>query len=216
MSLQQTRRVGSNLDACPQPWHLLETLKLQTHWAQIREAESASPYAVPIIVRAGRIRYSRSMNGADNLQIVNRTPVRKRKYWSPTYESSSDFVKPWWRDKYESEPPVEDHWVSILLSDREIARCKYVLTGADTHPVLGDLPHGQLDILAFEVAVPMRLNGIGRRTVQAIREQNPLPRMTALNDDAESRKFWDGIGWIRHESPNALLRCGERVTYSEP
>lgn len=156
-------------------------------------------------------------SGVDNLQIVNRTPVRKRKYWSPTYESSSDFVKPWWGETYGSEPPAEEHWVSILLlSGREVARCKYVLTGPDTHPVLGDLPHGQLDILAFEVAVPMRRNGIGRKTLQAIREQNPLPRMTALNDNAESRKFWDGIGWIRHESPHPLLRGGERVTYSEP
>ncbi|MCP1415446.1 hypothetical protein [Paenarthrobacter sp. A20] len=156
------------------------------------------------------------MSGADNLQIVSRRPVRKGQYWSPTYEGSSDFVKSWWRENYGNEPPAEEHWVSFLLRDREVARCKYVVTGADTHPVLGDLPHGQLDILAFEVAVPMRRKGIGRMALQAIRHQNPLPRMTALNDDAESRKFWDGIGWIRHESPHAVLRGGERVTYSEP
>lgn len=156
------------------------------------------------------------MNGADNLQIVNRTPIRKRKYWSPTYESSSDFVKSWWRETSGSEPPVEEHWVSILIGEQEVARCKYVLTGPGTHPVIGEFPHGQLDILAFEVAVPMRRNGIGRRALEAIRVQNPLPRMTALNDNAESKKFWDGIGWIRHESPNALLRGGERVTYAEP
>lgn len=155
------------------------------------------------------------MSGADNLQIVRKTPVRKERYWSPSYEESSDFVKSWWRETYESEPPVEEQWVSILLRDQEVARCKYVLTGANTHPGLGDLPHGQLDILAFEVAVSMRRKGIGRRAMQAIRDQNPLPRMTALNDDAESRKFWDGLGWIRHESPHAFLRRGERVTYSE-
>jgi hypothetical protein len=156
------------------------------------------------------------MIGADKLQIVKRTPVGKRKYWYPTYESSSDFMMPWWREAYGCEPPAADHWVSILLCHREVARCKYVMTGARVDPVLGDLPHGQLDILAFEVAVPMRRKGVGRRAVQAIRDQNPLPRMTALNDGAESRQFWDGIGWIRHEPAHAILRGGERVTYSEP
>lgn len=65
----------------------------------------------------------------------------------------------WWRDKYEREPPIEDHWVSFMLGDREVARCKYIMTGARADPVLGDFPHGQLDILAFEVAVPMRRKG---------------------------------------------------------
>ncbi len=90
------------------------------------------------------------------------------------------------------------------------------MTGARVDPVLGDLPHGQLDILAFEVAVPLRGKGIGRATVQAIRDRHPLPRLTALNDGVESRKFWDGIGWIRHEPPRATLKSVERVTYSEP
>lgn len=71
-------------------------------------------------------------------------------------------------------------------------------------------------MLAFQVAVSMRRKGIGRMAVQAIRDQNPLPRMTALNDDVESKQFWDGLGWIRHESPHAILRGGERVTYSVP
>jgi len=156
------------------------------------------------------------MSSVESLQIVSRTPVRKRRYWSPTYESSSDFEMPWWRDTYESEPPVEHHWVSIVLRDRDVARCKYVMTSARADPVLGDLPHGQLDILAFEVAVSMRRKGIGRAAVQAIRKQNPLPRLTALNDGVESRKFWDGIGWIRHEPAHAILKGTERVTYSEP
>lgn len=106
--------------------------------------------------------------------------------------------------------------VSIVLRDREVARCKYVLTGAHANPVLGELAHGQLDILALEVAVPMRRKGVGRRAVQAIRDQNPLPHMTALIDGAESRKFWVGIGRIRHEPAHAFLRGIERVTYSEP
>jgi hypothetical protein len=156
------------------------------------------------------------MSDAESLQIVSRKPVRKRRYWYSVYEDSSDFEMPWWRDKYESEPPIEDHWVSIVLGDREVARCKYVMTGARSDPVLGDLPHGQLDILAFEVAVPMRRKGVGRGAIQAIRDQNPLPRLTALNDGLESRKFWDGLGWIRHEPAHAILRGVERVTYSEP
>lgn len=156
------------------------------------------------------------MSDIESLQMVRRTPVRKRRYWTPTYEGSSDFQMLWWRDKYESEPPIEDHWVSFVLGDREVARCKYVMMGARADPVLGDLPHGQLDILAFEVAVPMRRKGVGRAAVQAIRNQNPLPRLTALNDGVESRKFWDGLGWIRHEPAHAILRGVERVTYSEP
>jgi ribosomal protein S18 acetylase RimI-like enzyme len=156
------------------------------------------------------------MSDAESLQIVSRMPVRKRRYWYSAYEDSSDFEMPWWRDKYVSEPSTEDHWVSIVLREREVARCKYVMTGPRADTVLGDLPHGQLDILAFEVAVSMRRKGIGRAAVQAIQNQNPLPRLTALNDGVESRKFWDGIGWIRHEPAHAIFRGVERVTYSEP
>lgn len=76
------------------------------------------------------------------------------------------------------------------------------------------MPRGQLDILALEVAVSARGQGIGRDVLRAIRDLFPLPRLTALNDNAESRGFWDTLGWVRHEHPNPLLRS-ERVTYSE-
>lgn len=62
----------------------------------------------------------------------------------------------------------------------------------------------------------MRRKGMGHAAVQAIRDQNPLPRLTALNDGAESRKSWDGIGWVRHEPAAAVFRGVERVTYFEP
>ncbi len=77
------------------------------------------------------------------------------------------------------------------------------------------MPHGQLDILAFEVAVSARLQGVGRTAIHAIREMYPEPRLTALNDDATSRQFWDRIGWIRHQPPHPLFANVERVTYSE-
>lgn len=152
------------------------------------------------------------MSGIESLQMVSRTPVRKRRYWTPTYESSSDFQMLWWRDKYESEPPIEDHWVSFVLGNREVARCKYVMTGARADPVLGDPPHGQLDILAFEVAVPMRRKGIGRVAIQAIRDQNPLPRLTALNDGVESRKV---LGRHRLDQARACSRHLERRRTSD-
>ena len=75
------------------------------------------------------------------------------------------------------------------------------------------MPYGQLDILAFDVAAEEQRRGIGRRALLAIREMHPLPRLTALNDDAVSRGFWDRVGWVRHESKRGFF--SERVTYSE-
>lgn len=146
------------------------------------------------------------------VSLVEVFPRKKRTYWY-TFEPSDHFVKPWWGR--ESSPSEAEHWLSIQQSEVEVARSKFVLyPDARTHPLLGDMPHGQLDILAFEVAVPMRGQGVGREALRAIRLRYPLPRLTALNDDARSRGFWDRVGWIRHESANPFLRC-ERVTYSE-
>lgn len=155
------------------------------------------------------------MSGIGNLRIVSKEPERNGQFWYSAYERSPEFVMPWWHDQYGSAPLVHEHWVSINFDDREVARCKYDLSNAYVHPVLGAFPYGQLDILAFEVAVSMRRKGIGRASIEALRALYPLPRLTALNDSCESRKFWDGIGWIRYESPHAFMRNIDRVTYSE-
>ncbi|NYF15996.1 ribosomal protein S18 acetylase RimI-like enzyme [Microbacterium sp. AK009] len=139
-------------------------------------------------------------------------PLKKRKYWH-VFEPSSEFVAPWWGP--EDSIADDDHWLSGQLAGAEVARCKFVLDiSPQSHPVLGEMPRGQLDILALEVAVSARGQGIGRDVLRAIRDLFPLPRLTALNDNAESRGFWDSLGWVRHEHPNPLLRS-ERVTYSE-
>ncbi len=55
-----------------------------------------------------------------------------------------------------------------MLGDWEVARCKYVLAGPRTERVFGELLHGQLGILALEVAGSMRRKGLGRASVQVI------------------------------------------------
>jgi ribosomal protein S18 acetylase RimI-like enzyme len=144
--------------------------------------------------------------------LVEVLPRKKRTYWY-TFEPSGHFVKPWWGR--ESSPSDLAHWLSVQQDGAEVARCKLVLyPGPELNSFLGDMPEGQLDILALEVAVPARGRGIGRETLRLIRAQYPLPRLTALNDDEHSRGFWDRVGWIRHESPHPLMRS-ERVTYTE-
>lgn len=146
------------------------------------------------------------------LTLVEVLPHKKRTYWY-VFESSDRFVKPWWDREFAVS--ASDHWLSARSDDTEVARCKFVLyPGPLSHRVLGEMPHGQLDILALEVAVPERGRGVGRETLQAIRREYPMPRLTALNDDNRSRGFWDRMGWIRHE-PAGILRGSERVTYSE-
>ncbi len=104
-------------------------------------------------------------------------------------------------------------WLSIQRDGVEVARCKFVLNERpQSHPVLGEMPNGQLDILALEVAISVRQCGIGRETLRAIREIYPFVRLTALNDDAGSRGFWDTMGWVRHESSNPLFRSEESLT----
>lgn len=156
------------------------------------------------------------MSAIENLNIVSRTPELIRGRWFPTYTKSSDFRKPWWQEVYVEEAPKNHHWVSVVQEDREVARCKYVTLAPHRNNVLGDFPNGQLDILAFEVAASLRRHGFGRAVIQAIRDRNLNYRLTALNDNAESRKFWDGIGWIRHENPLPFFKDLERVTYSAP
>lgn len=146
------------------------------------------------------------------LPLIELYPVKKRKYWY-VFEPSADFVKAWWG----REDSVEDgaHWLSVQRAGVEVARCKFMLyEGPRSQRGLGDMPHGQLDILALEVAVSARGRGIGREVLRLIREKHPMPRLTALNDDDQSRGFWDRLEWIRHEHPNPLFRS-ERVTYSE-
>ncbi|WP_248146299.1 hypothetical protein [Microbacterium aoyamense] len=149
---------------------------------------------------------------ADQLSLTEVHPRKKRRYWH-LFEPSSEFVKPWWRP--EESVSESEHWLSGQLRGTEVARCKFVLdVSPQSHPLLGKMPHGQLDILALEVAVSARGHGVGRDVLRTIRDLFPLPRLTALNDNAESRGFWDSAGWIRHEHPNLLFRS-ERVTYSE-
>lgn len=148
-----------------------------------------------------------------HLSLVEVIPRKKRTYWY-AFEESDQFVKPWWGRG--SSPNISEHWLSVERDGLEVARCKFtLLPEATTHPLLGDVPHGQLDILALEVAISARDQGVGRAILQAIRSSYPLPKLTALNDDAESRGFWDSVGWIRHEPPRSFV-LSERVTYSEP
>lgn len=147
----------------------------------------------------------------DALVLVELKPRKKRIYWY-VFEPSHRFVKPWWRR--EQIINGNEHWLSIERGGTEVARCKFILhDGPRSHPSLGSMPHGQLDILALEVATEEQRHGIGREALLAIREMYPLPRLTALNDDAGSRGFWDRVGWARHESKWGFF--SERVTYSE-
>ena len=150
---------------------------------------------------------------AEPLSVIEVHPRRKGRSWY-AFQSSSQFVKPWWRD--DVEPAAVEHWLSVQRAGDEVARCKFILFPEKrSNPLLGEMPHGQLDILAFEVALSLRGRGIGRDTLLAIKATYPTPRLTALNDDEKSRGFWDSVGWIRHESPHPFLRTVQRRTYSE-
>lgn len=148
---------------------------------------------------------------SDQLQVIDLVPRKKRVYWY-VFEPSDRFSKPWW--KREESVYGNEHWLSFERGGVEVARCKFVLyEGPRSHPKLGDMPHGQLDILALEVAAEERGQGIGRRVLVTIGEMHSLARLTALNDDAASRGFWDRVGWVRHEPRQGFFT--ERVTYSE-
>jgi hypothetical protein len=145
----------------------------------------------------------------DPLSVVELKPRKKRTY-SYVFEPSDRFVKPWWGR--EASLDGREHWLSFKRGGVEVARCKFMLYAPCSHPNLGDMPDGQLDILALEVAVGEQRRGIGRGVLLAIRDMHPLLRLTALNDDAASRGFWDRVGWVRHEPKWGFT---ERVTYSE-
>ena len=146
----------------------------------------------------------------EQLSVVELKPRKKRVYWY-VFEPSDRFVKPWWGR--ETALDGREHWLSFERGGIEVARCKFMLYEPHSHPYFGDMPYGQLDILALEVASEERRCGIGRRALLAIREIHPLSRLTALNDDAVSRGFWDRVGWVRHEPKWGF--DVDRVTYSE-
>jgi GNAT superfamily N-acetyltransferase len=155
-------------------------------------------------------RYGRCMD-VDPLSILELKPRKKRIYWY-VFEPSDRFRKPWWQ--HEESIYGNEHWLSFERGGVEVARCKFILYEEPrSHSDLGDMPYGQLDILAFEVATEEQGRGIARRALLAIREMYPLPRLTALNDDAVSRGFWDRVGWVRYEPQRGFF--AERVTYSE-
>lgn len=145
------------------------------------------------------------------LLVVERRPRKKRVY-SYVFESSDRFRAPWWGR--EGTIGEKERWLSFERGGVEVARCKFILDEElRFNPLLGDLPHRQLDILALEVAVGEQRRGIGREVLLAIRERYPLPRLTSLNDDAGSRGFWERVGWVRREPKRGFAT--DRVTYSE-
>jgi len=148
------------------------------------------------------------------LDIVDVPPVKKRIYLYPGFASSDQFVAPWWIRQQGCQP--YERWASISRSGMEVARVKFNLReGPQEHPLLGHLAHGYVDILLFEVAVSARGQGVGRAVLEAIQQRYPRARLTALNDDDDSRGFWDRVGWTRHENPDPLMRAS-RAEYSRP
>ncbi|MDR2294697.1 MAG: hypothetical protein LBE05_05785 [Microbacterium sp.] len=143
----------------------------------------------------------------DALTLVELDPPKRG---GNAFTDSQEFVAVWWKGHNEGI-----HWITVGMGDIEVARVKFTLGYPDPHPLLGPMPEGQLDILGLEVARSMRRQGIGRDTIALVRSTYPGPRMTALNDDAESAKFWDGIGWHRFESAHEVFRRSDRVTYAE-
>ena len=147
------------------------------------------------------------------LTIVEVSPVGERKR-RRVFDPSSEFPAPWWKQNLLANDA--DHCLSLYRDGVEVVRCKFYLSeGPLTDKVLGEMPEGQLDILAFEVALSARRQGVGRAALKAIREKYPEPRLTALNDNATSRRFWEGVGWKRHQPTYPHSEDVESVTYSE-
>lgn len=145
------------------------------------------------------------MTTHSGLEVVALEPVKKRTRYH-VFRSDTRFDRAWWEP--ERWITSRDRWLSIRREGLEIARVKCQM--------LDDVAGGPvLDILALEVVAKLRGQGIGRATIQAIRQSYPGPRLTALNDNAASRGFWASIGWV--EEPSRFPLPGiDRVTYTEP
>ncbi|MEH3088166.1 MAG: hypothetical protein PGN24_00765 [Microbacterium arborescens] len=144
-----------------------------------------------------------------SLDLVELQPVQKRVY-TYVWERSPDFVAGWWG----RSQPTTERYISIRREEVEVARCIYVLRDKDPTNV-------EFDILAFEVAQPLRGQGIGRAALSLIRESYPGPRMTALNDSIASSGFWESLGWqLRADEADLTSLLGgdprERGTYVAP
>lgn len=138
-------------------------------------------------------------------------PKGRKRY---AFERSAEFPAPWWYMSYSDDPQAR--CFSAWRDGVEVGRCKlHLFEPAEAWAGFDDQPNGQVDILALEVAVPARRQGVGRAVLLAIGAEYPGTRLTALNDDATSRKFWDGIGWTRHDSSILFGFAVERATYSE-
>lgn len=130
------------------------------------------------------------------------------------FARSSEFPALWWHMGYDEIE--EDHCVSGWRDGVEVVRCKFALYEQSPYEsAYGPMPDGHLDILALEVAVSARRSGVGRAFLLALRGMYPAPSFTALNDDNESRKFWDAVGWRRHDSKDLMGFESERANYSE-
>jgi GNAT superfamily N-acetyltransferase len=147
--------------------------------------------------------------------LLSLEQVHRRKGGSRyAFDRSPEFPAPWWYMGYSGEPNARCY--SARRDGIEVVRCKLrVLQPADAMRGFDDMPKGQVDILALEVAVSARRQGVGRAFLLAVGAEYPGTRLTALNDDATSRKFWDGVGWIREKPSNPMFAGVERVTYSE-
>jgi hypothetical protein len=147
------------------------------------------------------------MSEARALTLVEVPPVTKRVYTYPGFDRSPSFKEPWWVQRREGSDD-DLRWYAVASEGREVARLGVTIRG------------GVLDILVFEVAIEARRQGVGRDTLALLRKTFPDLKMTALNDNAESRKFWEGVGWTRQELGTIYgnlpgIEQVERVTYYE-
>lgn len=149
---------------------------------------------------------------ADSLSLVE--VLRKPRGNRYAFDRSVEFPASWWYAGYPESST--SHCVSAWRGGVEVARCKFVLSEVAIYGnAYGPMPDGQLDILALEVALSARKGGVGRAFLLALREMYPTPAFTTLNDNDESRRFWDAVGWRRHESSSPLASRSERANYSE-
>lgn len=134
-------------------------------------------------------------------------------WFSPT----SEFTSGWWDAEDALQGSPNERWISVTLRGSEVARVKLDLhPGPESPQWRGEVPEGQVEIAAFEVAATRRGEGIGKELVMEIRELYPQQFLTAWTMEAAPQGFWGAIGWKRDDYENPFLGPSTAAAYLCP
>lgn len=141
------------------------------------------------------------VHDAIDLTFISRPAKSTARGLRPAYPESADFRMPWWvGEDFDAGEGLQ--WFSVYEGSEEVARFllepRHLLS---TRFEIAIPEGGFLEIVFLEVSNAKRRTGVGTRTVRQLVALHDGTRLMVISQDESSDRFWNSVGWQRHEHP---------------